>query len=245
MNRRAPTISLACLALAACGTDTTYKDVTVTKTAIEHGQALFHDPSVSAPALRFACATCHTAEPLASDRRILPGAPLGGVTERPTFFAGQENDLLEAINACRAYFMDVKVPWAADDDEAQAMYAYLASLPPTETGPVSFTVVPSVADLPAGDATRGQDVYDRACLSCHGALHSGGGRLTESAVVLPEAPKAEHELDGFDETESRVVFIEKIRHGGFFNYGGNMPPYSLEALTDAQVGDLLSYLDLY
>jgi thiosulfate dehydrogenase len=38
------------------------------------------------------------------------------------------------------------------------------------------------------------------------------------------------------------VFIEKVRHGGFLGYGGDMPPYSLEVLPDATVSDLLEAL---
>jgi thiosulfate dehydrogenase len=42
-----------------------------------------------------------------------------------------------------------------------------------------------------------------------------------------------------------LVFIEKVRHGGFLGYGGLMPPFSLEAMTDAELGALLSFLGLY
>jgi thiosulfate dehydrogenase len=41
-----------------------------------------------------------------------------------------------------------------------------------------------------------------------------------------------------------VVVIEKTRHGRFFGVGGNMPLYSLEALSDEDLGALLAYLGL-
>ena len=39
--------------------------------------------------------------------------------------------------------------------------------------------------------------------------------------------------------------IEKVRHGKFFSVGGNMPLFSLEALSDAQLGDVLAYLEMF
>ena len=41
------------------------------------------------------------------------------------------------------------------------------------------------------------------------------------------------------------MFVEKVRHGAFLSYTGTMPPFSLEALPDEDLADILSYLDLY
>src|SRR6185503_19630193 len=128
-------------------------------TVIDHGEALFSDPKASPSTLNaFSCATCHVAADDGSGR-ILPGAALAGAVERPTFWGGQENDLLRAINDCRYYFMEAQKPWTVDDEDAKAMYAYLASLPGAEKGAVPFTVVASAADLAPGDAKVGADVF--------------------------------------------------------------------------------------
>ena len=42
----------------------------------------------------------------------------------------------------------------------------------------------------------------------------------------------------------QLVVIEKVRHGQFFGVGGSMPPYSQEALSDADLGALLAFLGL-
>jgi thiosulfate dehydrogenase len=42
----------------------------------------------------------------------------------------------------------------------------------------------------------------------------------------------------------RLIFIEKIRHGRFLGYGGEMPPFSSELLSDADVADVLEYLSI-
>lgn len=43
---------------------------------------------------------------------------------------------------------------------------------------------------------------------------------------------------------ARTVVVEKIRHGKFFNVGGNMPLYPAESISDQEIADVLSYLGL-
>jgi thiosulfate dehydrogenase len=245
MSRAACTLLLlGAFGLAACTTETVIKERTVKGTAIDHGRALFSDPTASPSTLNtFSCATCHRAEADDEPDRILTGAVLAGAIERPTFWAGQENDLLRAINACRFYFMGAQKPWTADDEEAKALYAYLASLPKATPEAVPFTVVQSIEDLPPGDATRGAAVFVRACRDCHGAVHTGANRISDRAVKLPDEAIADHV--GYSTTDLRLVFVEKTRHGAFLGYAGNMPPFSEEVLSDDELADLLSYFDLY
>jgi thiosulfate dehydrogenase len=139
--------------------------------------------------------------------------------------------------------MQARDAWTPNDEEAKAVYAYLESLPPTATGPVSFTVRRVVADLPAGDPTQGETVYRRACQTCHGEIHTGEGRIVTSAPALPEETLMDHAT--YSKDEQRLVVVEKVRHGGFLGYGGIMPPFSLEAMSDAELGGLLAYLGLY
>lgn len=245
MKRALGAAALALSALfAACETEHVTKTITVKGTAVEHGEALFSDPAASPSKLnKLSCATCHLAEETPGDTRILAGAALAGATERPTFWGGQENDLLRSINACRFNFMDAQQPWAADDPDAEAMYAYLSSLAPGDASPAPFTVVKAVKDLEPGDAKAGASVYTRACATCHGAIHSGMGRITKSAPRLPDDTLVDHAEYSAD--EQRLVFVEKVRHGAFLGYSGNMPPFSKEALSDADLAALLAYLDLY
>ncbi len=230
-------------ALVACGTRT--EDRVTRRTAVEHGRAIYLDPRASPSTVnRFACVTCHVAEPRDDDGKLRPGAPLAGVLARPTYWHGQEDDALRAINACRIYFMGAQEPWSRGDEEAKALYAYLSGLP--ASGPpvaVPFTVVESAVDLPAGDRARGKVVFDTACSSCHGAKRTGEGRLTERAPKLPEQTLAEHTY--LSPTDRRVVFVEKVRHGVFLGYSGTMPPFSREVMSDADLSALLAYLDLY
>jgi thiosulfate dehydrogenase len=235
---------LVATALAGCADP---DPIIVQGTAVEHGAALFEDAKVAGGTYNsYSCATCHaTARPApGSSGPILPGAPLAGATKRPSFWGGTELDLLRSVNHCLYYFMLSDEAWSPEVDEAQAMYAYLDSLParPEDEKPVPFSVVVQIEDLPPGDVARGEKTYDRACRSCHGAKQTGAGRLVPRAPALPDQTLAEHPPDQYTAEERRLVFIQKTRHGGFLGYGGQMPPFSREVLPDADLSDVLSFL---
>lgn len=216
-------------------------------TAIEHGEALFHDASIAKNSLNtYSCATCHETTPGEAARVSLTGAPLAGALKRPSYWGGQELELLPAINDCLYYFMLKTTPWTAEDEEARAGYAYLESLP--SDGDVvkaaPFTVVYQLSDTPNGNPKAGEAVYNRACASCHGAAHTGVGRLVPRAPPLPEQTLAEHPLAKYTMLERRLVFVEKIRHGGFAGYAGQMPPFSKEVLSDEDIGNLFGFFGL-
>lgn len=209
----------------------------VHESAAERGERLF-----ATQVAGFSCATCHAVSAIPPAGRFLPGAPLGGVTTRQSYWGGQEGNLLRAVNDCRASFQNAPTPLAATEAEAADLYAFLDSLAGSSE-PVPFTVVTSVSDLPEGDATRGRKVFSSACATCHGELSSGEGRIDDEVPALPDEVLAEHRH--FSKEDRRVVFIEKVRHGAFLGYSGRMPPFSLEALSDEQLSDLLSALGVY
>jgi thiosulfate dehydrogenase len=226
-------IALAMLAWACSGAEKTEH-----VSALERGQELFEDGSASAYGL--SCSTCHP-QPQSAEQRIYPGGDLRGVTQRTSFWGGQENDLLRAVNHCRSSFQGFDAALQADEPGAVDLWAYLESLegPPD---PLEFTVVVAIRDVEAGDAANGSSLFDRTCRGCHGTMHDAEGRLDTALPTLPEDAVAKHEY--LTAEEQRVVVIEKVRHGGFFGYTGNMPPFSLEALPDAELSDLLSALGL-
>lgn len=233
---RAFSLLLACpLALLGCAEDPQAP-------AAERGRSLVHDSALSSSAFNFyACSTCHaeTPEQQGALRRV--GAPLAGVTLRPTFWGGQENDLLRAINACLRYFM-ISEPLSASDQRAEALFAYLESLEPGSPEAVPFTIARGVEDIPRVDGAAGESLYLSACFTCHGQKTTGNGRLDPDVPRLPEDTIAEHE--DYSARLLRLVFIEKTRHGLFLGYGGTMPPFSMEALSDAELAAILEYLGI-
>lgn len=215
--------------------------VVVEITAAERGAQLAADPALSkAPQNHVACLDCHAEAP--GDAALyLPGAPLAGATLRPSFWGGQESTLLRSINHCLNYFMAADAPWEGDEEDAVAIYAYLESLEQGADASAAPLTVGAIVDPGSGDAGAGADVYERACASCHGAKSSGAGRLVPSAPTLPEETLSAHPEPDYDDFDRRLVFVEKVRHGGFLGYGGTMPLYSVEVLSDEALADLLTY----
>jgi thiosulfate dehydrogenase len=213
----------------------------VERSAAERGRELFSSPALSRNSYNdLTCAHCHAAS--ADDPRPLPGAPMPGVHLRPSYWGGDELDLLESLNQCLTGFMLETRGLEPDDQRAVDLYAFFESLPPSAPEAQPFTFVRELGPVPAGDAARGEAAYAAACSWCHGAPHTAEGRAVELAVVVPEATLAEH---GNDPTyDVRTVFVEKIRHGRYLGFGGFMPPFSREKLSDQEVGDLLAYLGL-
>jgi thiosulfate dehydrogenase len=209
--------------------------------ALDYGRALFDDPGVSTAASNpFRCSTCHvatTAEPLHA------GYTMWDAAARPSWWGGNVLTLLDAVNQCVVEFMRGRA-LAPDDDSGRALHVYLQSLAPDATAPARpLTVVQNIVDVPSGDAGRGAGVWQQACQGCHGAPHTGQGRISTLASLVPDETIMMHGTDPIE--GARPVVIEKVRHGKFFNISGNMPLFSLEALSDGQLGDLLAYLEMF
>jgi thiosulfate dehydrogenase len=247
VNKALLLLACAVAVVTACngGSDKPVPEIVV-RTPAERGSLLFQDPSVGGPSNPYSCSTCHEPTPGASGEVILSGAPLAGATRRPSYWAGREIEMLRAVNQCLVGFMFGQEHWTAEDPNAQAIYAYLDQLPDDGTGaqPAPFTVVVyPIPDPPAGDDARGAALYARACQACHGALHTGEARLSVIAPVMPEQVLIAHPLPRYTPESQRRVFVEKARSGRFFGQGGQMPPFSLEKLSEQDIGDLLAYID--
>lgn len=208
--------------------------------AVTRGRALASDATLSTDTTNaFTCTTCHAFE--SSDASsIKTGMPLAGATLRPTFWNGTESDLLDSINVCLATFMLSSAPLRADEANSRALYAYLTSLEPGDRLVQTFTIVDTIANLPRGDAAAGAVTFAAACGPCHGTRHRGDGRMGATLPVLPEDALRLHAE--YDARSQRRIFIEKIRHGCFLGYGGQMPPFSREALGDTDVSNVLEAL---
>jgi thiosulfate dehydrogenase len=214
--------------------------------AAELGEQLFQDPAVStSPRNHFSCATCHTVTP--GGPPVVPGRfdagyNLAGSAGRPGWWGGYATTLLGAMNVCLEEFMGGRA-LQPEDDSARQLGAYLAAQSPPDPQPAApFTIVRVVTPLDglAGDASRGGLIYAGGCQRCHGAVHSGAGRLDPKFSIVPEDTQRAFPAAG----EARFAVVEKLRHGRFFNIGGVMPLYSHEALSDAEVADVLAYLGL-
>ncbi len=226
------------LVLAACESP---ENKVLTVSTEEYGGILFGDPALSDSSVNgLSCADCHATDRL--DERILPGASMFGVTKRISYWGGSETDLLRSINHCRYYFMSASEPWEGDEEEAIAIYAYLATIPGKyKSEPF---ILGEVEDPGAGDPARGSVVYAQACASCHGQKSTGQFALVPYADVLPDDTLAAHPSPEYTDADRRLVFVEKTRSGAFRGYGGTMPPFSVNVLPDKDLAALLTYLEV-
>ena len=225
---------LLCLA-AACSSEIS---------GAERGQEIFESASLSPSALNvFACSTCHSVEEGEDVSDGAAGYRLFGATRRTRFWGDDYDTLRAAVDACLVFFMKGDA-LDADDDDFRALYEYLVSIAPDDapTDPLPFTVVENVVDVARGDAGRGEEVYESSCADCHGAAFSADGSLLRTEVNLPGITAEYGEL--FPGVDPSLVVIEKVRHGRFFNIGGDMPLFSQEAMSNEDLGALLSYLEL-
>lgn len=223
-------------ALAACGGGE--------QTGAERGEELFASRSLSPSGNNlFSCATCHTAEPGDGVSDGEAGYRLYGVTLRPRFWGGDYDNVADAVDACLTFFMG-GAELDTEDDDFHALYEYLVSISPDDapSEALEFTVVETVRDVDRGDPGRGEEVYDAACRTCHGTAFGASGSIISSEFNLPDVTGSYDDL--FPGIDPSLVVIEKVRHGRFFNIGGDMPLFSLEAMSDEDLGAVLSYLEL-
>ncbi len=217
-----------------------------TQTAEEAGRAAFADASLStSPLNRWSCATCHTVGqrtgPAIEDRRpgpLLPGYDLAQAPLRARWWGGDRTRFLDAVNVCVKDFMG-GAPLTESDERARAVEAYLLDVD-GEASAWPLTIVKNI-DALAGveaDAGRGAEAWRRSCRGCHGEPRTGKGRTDTRTSIVPDATVAAFP------TQARAAVVEKVRHGRYFNIGGRMPPYSLEALGDGDLADILAYLGL-
>lgn len=212
-------------------------------TAAEHGESLARDRALSpSPSNLFACTTCHATQVVTEAfPRRLPGATLLGAAQRPRLWGGKLTYLRDAVDQCLVDFMR-GTRLLEDDLQGLALLAYLQSIAPAPDTEKPCTVVQNVdtnylAQVPMGNAERGEVGYRLACAYCHGQVHTGSGRLGERVSIVPDDT-----IRSFGAAQARAIIIEKVRHGRYFGIGGNMPFYCQEVLSDAELGDIMAYM---
>jgi thiosulfate dehydrogenase len=223
---------IAVVLVAGCGSES----------AVTYGRALFSDATVSTAASnKFSCSTCHAITP--NDTRPLPGYTMADVTARAAWWGSNVTVLRDAVNQCVTDFMGGQ-PLSASDEKGRGLLVYLESLSPDKTAPaLPLTIVQNIVDVPSGDKNNGKQIWDAVCGGCHGAAGTGAGRISDLASIVPNDSIAGHGTD--PKTGARPVVIEKVRHGKYFNVGGFMPLFALERLSNAQLGDVLAYLETF
>jgi thiosulfate dehydrogenase len=206
----------------------------------EVGRRLFSDARFSDSEFNsFSCATCHGTTADATAPRI--AKPLNDVVGRGVWWGGYSPRLIDAVDFCNVFFMRGD-PIDPTSPRARALYEYLVLISSeTEAAPRTLTWVENVGTVARGDPRRGEAVWDASCRTCHGDPVTGDGRINDRVSAVPGASQEFADANGF---AVDLVVTEKVRHGQFFGVGGNMPPFSLESLSDEDLGALIAFLGI-
>ena len=101
------------------------------------------------------------------------------------------------------------------DEQREAIVAWMIE---------RLAVPGEIPEVLEGDPGRGQELYARNCVACHGA--GGAGGISGAGVTVPA-------IEGVDP----VASVEATRVGPF-----EMPAFSEQVLDDQQASDIAAYL---
>lgn len=189
----------------------------------------------------YACGTCHSIEEPAMDLMRRPGHALGEATARPSFKDGQLDDIIDAVNSCRAEWMAQPEPWDEDTPEWQRLRSFLEDQNDgAESETITYTIVEPSADTQdyeGGDFDAGQQLFNDSCALCHGEDGEGG---TGRAPALPAV-----RLDALGATGiARRVRLSGPSTSEVYEglTGGGMPFWSEERLSEQELKDVILFL---
>ena len=195
------------------------------------GERLMHDPSLGANGNVIACASCHTTtdEVAAGDASregsVHPAHSLFDVARRPTLWQGLTPTTAAASAFCVRGFM-LNMDGLTREHQAQ-LTAYLDKISPDDVAPANdfpalfLTRATGLKNPVQGDRKRGALLVKRYCESCHSA----------TSVRPPLTP-------GLYEPDYLVKRVRWLQ--GKDNH--QMPPITLDRLSDTELRDIVTYL---
>ena len=216
------------------------------------GRELFHDPTFKgtidpSKATGLTCANCHADfdEIVHPDGVIRAGHSVVGVPRRravkyPGISVAEFFRAAGGSAFCYEHFLQ-RVPYdkinpaAIPTEHAEALMAYFEFISRDNKGPRFKTVLldddakkkaGEKITVMSGDASRGWQLFGRACVTCHPTVKKAG---IGPQLIRSNAPR------NIDETMAR--WAGKIRGGGSL-----MPFYAPDILSDQDIADIIAFL---
>ncbi len=199
------------------------------ETAAGRGERLLHDPALGGPGNALACASCNSTQDeragLLADGAIKPSSSLFDVARRPTLWQGLASTTGKASTFCAKMFM-LRPEGLSAAQEAD-LAAYLERLspdqvaPPLDFRPLFLTKKSELAHPTDGNARNGERLLAQHCEACH-------------AIGAPRPPLT----PGLYEADYLVQRVRRLAG----NDAHQMPPLTLDRLTDAELRDIVTYL---
>ncbi len=197
------------------------------------GEVLYSEPIADGNS--FSCATCHALSEPAPDGLRRPAHPIGDATRRPSWKNGQLDDVREAVNSCLQEWMNAE-PWAADDPRWVALHKFLDEQAGDADAPaLSYAIVSPPTDLSGGDADAGRATFNQSCAVCHGQDGVGTNQAPAVAGLGYEPAYTAQRVRTSGRSDS-PLYPDLT--------GGIMPFWAADRLSDAELLDLVAYLEL-
>lgn len=181
----------------------------------------------------FSCKTCHALSEPSADGLRRPGHPIGDATRRTHWKQGKAASFLAAVNSCVTEWM-VAPAWSENEPRFVALGNFLESQAPATAAPdLNYAIVAPPSDLSAGNAGRGQALFNSSCVVCHGTDGSGTER----------GPKVSGSMRTPDYVASRIRQSGSLTSSVYPGLtGGVMPFWASDRLSDAEVSDLVAFV---
>jgi len=181
----------------------------------------------------FSCKTCHALSEPSADGLRRPGHPIGDATRRTHWKQGKAASFLAAVNSCVTEWM-VAPAWREDEPRFVALRDFLdAQAPAGSASDLNYAIVAPPADLSAGNAARGHNLFNTSCVVCHGMDGSGTER----------GPKVSGSARAPDYVASRIRRSGSPTSAVYAGLsGGVMPFWASDRLSDGEVSDLVAFV---
>lgn len=198
--------------------------------AIVDGYNLVNETHIYAEAYvgnELSCTSCHAGAGLEEH-----GSSFVGVTTQYPQYRPREGivfTLEDRINGCMIRSMNGK-PFPNDSEEMRAMIAYFTYI--SEDIPVGADLPwrerNNMDNVPVPNITAGEALYEKSCISCHGANGEGIGANTGPALW---GDNSFNDGAGLTRLSKMAAFIQN-----------NMPPGEENSFTDQEAADIAAYI---
>jgi cytochrome c len=211
---------------------------------LSEGKMLFENAHRGRNGNGFSCIICHDSGIDGEDGLIRPGHTMMNAFNRPSWKNGNVDQLLEAVNTCLSDWMNADT-LSEDDLLWEALETYIRFISPDlNSKPISIQIVTPPDPPTGGNFERGEQLIQQlACIDCHGkdlrgVMDDTGGLLAPYLIERPEIP-----LD-HDYIAAKIRVSGSNLSGSYegLSYGGNMPFWGANRISDQDVRDIAEYL---
>lgn len=229
------------LPLSATPTPTPFRGDPV---MLAEGKMLFENAHRGRNGNGFSCIICHDTGVDGESGIKRAGHTMMNAFNRPSWKNGNVNNLLEAVNTCLSDWMNADT-LSEDDLLWDALETYIRSISPDPNSkPISIQIVSPPNPPTGGNYERGAAIIQSlACIDCHGrdlrgVMDEGGGLLAPYLVSRPEIP-LDHEY-----ITAKIRLSGSNQSGSYedLTYGGNMPFWGANRISDQDVRDIAEYI---